>query len=465
MKRIPSLFLAASSLFSLAAVAYAATRPHYGETLVMETSARIASLDPAKLPVDPASRALAERILFLIGDRLVRLDDRGNASPSLAAKIIGNGQNQDWSFPLEANVKFSDGHPLTAGQVIKSLSAVHTDWQISAAQDGVRIVLPQPAPEFLLTLGLAENSILRKDERGLPVGTGPFQITEFSASEIDLAATENGWRSRPYLDKVRVLMGRTHRDQWIDFQLGRADLVELSPSEERRARENKTRLWCASPEEVVALVFQRSSAAAQEFRVRQALAAAVNRVALHDVLLQKLGEETTMLLPEWLSGFPELAGANSSPAKTTPTGSSGPFPPLTLSYESSDSLLRSFAGRIAVDARAAGLVLRLRPQLAEEQPVGDIRLVRERISSLDPARALMQMIADLNLSGVIPVPVDDSPTGFYDAERSLGDTDWAIPLVDPPDCYAVGTRVRQWDPSAVLLSGGWRLENVWKEPD
>jgi ABC-type transport system substrate-binding protein len=467
MRRTPSLFLAAISLALLAVVvAAAATRPRYGGTLVIETGARITSLDPAHLPVDSAGRALAEKILFLIGDRLFQFKSNGRESLSLAADSRGDDDHPVWEFPLEDNVKFSEGQPLTAADVAHSLAALHPDWQITAPGGDLKIVLPRPMPNFRLELGLAENSILRRDDKGLPIGTGPFHITEFTPNEITLAATENGWQPRPFLDGIKILMGRAPRDQWIDFQLGRADLVELAPDQVRSAQAANAHLWFSNATDVISLVFRRSSIPAQDLRVRQALAAGVNRSALYDVLLQKVGSETRMLLPEWLSGFPDSPGPiKSSVVAPPPAPGSGPLPPLTLGFDSSDPLLASFAARIAVDARSAGLVVHLAPQSAGAPPAGDVFLVRQRIPSLDPARALEAMVANLDLTGVSTFPIVDFPAYLYDAERSLNYTGWVIPLVNLPEIYAVGPHVKNWDPAAVPLAGGWRLADVWKEPE
>lgn len=469
MRRIPSLFLAAASLLGLTALAVAATRPHYGGTLVVETSARIASLDPAHLPIDPARRILADKILFLIGDRLIRVDGRGARHFSLATgttgEVNGNLGNRDWTFELRSGVKFSDGAPLTTADVVHALGAAHPDWKIANSDAGVQITLPQPMTHFWLELGLTENSILRRDDKGLPVGTGPFRITEFTANEITLAATEDGWRPPPFLDGVKILMGRSLREQWIDFQLGRADVVEISPSEVRRARSMDTRLWWSEPEQVIALAFLRGSRPAQDSHVRQALAAAVNRPALADVLLQKVGQQTEFLLPEWLSGFPVLNWPAASSVKAPSASSSKPLAPLVLSFDSTDSLLRGFAERIAVDARAGGVVLHLRPQSPDSAPSGDVRLVRVWVPSLDPARAFREMVSTLDLADASTAAVVEDPAQIYQAEQSLAEADWLIPLVDLPEGYAIGPRVRDWQPCTVIMACGWQLQRVWKEPE
>jgi peptide/nickel transport system substrate-binding protein len=457
MRRIPLLLLAAVSLLT-GWHATAATRPRYGGTLIVETGARLAALDPAKLPADLAGRALAEKLFFLVGDRLDRLDTLGRPHPSLATAWRMGGRGRVWSFTLRKDVKFQDGRPLTEQDVMASLAPLHPGWRLRVRAGRLEIVLPQPDPDLLLQLALAENSILHTGANGLVIGTGPFRLAQFTSDRVILAANDADWRGRPFLDGVQVLLGRAPREQWIDLELGRADVVEVPPDGVRRAQEGHVRLWTSRPQEMVALAFEPDRAEAGNDSVRQALAAAVNRAALHNVLLQKQGVVANAILPEWLSGYAFLFSAAVAPP--APAGNS---PPLTLAYDGSDALLKSFAGRIAVDARAAGIEIRLQPQAAGAAPA-DVQLVRERIESLVPRVALEKLVAAMGLSKEITMPDDDSPAALYAAERSLISEHWVIPLVDLPEIYGLGPHVEDWMPPEVTLAGGWRLGDVWKEP-
>jgi peptide/nickel transport system substrate-binding protein len=459
MRHTRSLFLAAISLLACAS-AGAATRPRYGGTLRIETGARLASLDPAKLPSDAGGLALAGKLFFLVGDRLVGIDQRGRVRPSLATHWQAARGDRDWTFDLREGVKFQDGAPLVARDVVAALAAVHPDWRLHAEGMQVRIDLPRPTPDLPLDLALAVNSILRVGQNGLLVGTGPFRVTEFTANHITLAANAEDWQGRPFLDGVEILTGRALREQWIDLELGRADVIEMSPDQVHRATDSHVQLWSSQPEEVVALVFAPGRSAAENASVRQALAAGVNRAALRDVLLQKQGEVAQSILPEWLTGYAFLFAP---PAAPPPAPAAGALPPLSLAYDASDPILTSFAGRIALDARTVGIQLKLVPPAAGAPPA-DVRLVRERIQSLDPAEALRQIVSALGLTNQVTLPASGQPEQLFAAEQSLVQSHWVIPLVDLPEIYGLSSRVEDWTPPTVSLAGGWGLENVWKEP-
>ncbi len=465
MRRTPFLFLAVVSLLACGH-ASAATRPRYGGTLRIETRASLAALDPASLPSGPGGRALAGKLFFLVGDRLVRIDRHGHVRPSLATAWRSAAGYKIWTFDLRRGVKFQDGKPLLARDVVVALSARHPHWQLRAVGMRVSIRLPQPEPNLLLTLALAEDSILRTGPDGMVIGTGPFRVTKFTPQQVTLTANNGDWRGRPFLNGVEILMGRPLREQWIDLELGRADVIELSPDRVVRATENGVQVWTSKPDELVALEFERGQPAAQNAALRQALAGTVSRAALRNVLLQKQGQVAKSILPGWLSGYAFLFSRPSAVTQAaTAAAPPGGWPQLSLAYDANDPLLASFAARISVDARAVGIRLNLQPQVPGTTASADVRLIRQPIESLDPAVALRQIVAALGLQQLVSVPAGGNPVKLYDVEQSLVSTHWVIPLVDLPEIYGLGSEVKDWMPPSVTLAGGWRLAEVWKERD
>jgi hypothetical protein len=279
--------------------------------------------------------------------------------------------------------------------------------------------------------------------RGIPDLTPGFNITRWEAGRrASFEASENAPGGRPFIDGVEVTMGRALRDQSIDLELGKADLVELGPGELRRQVLGR-QVWSSSPIRVLALVF---SPKVDDARVREALALAVDRSAIQTVLLQRQGEISGALLPQWLSGyafvFPtatDLPRARSLAAGARPLG-----------LQVDDPALRPIADRIALNARDAGLNVTVGGK--------DVRLAELRIGSQDPGRALIAIAAALGL----PEPGrTDTPEALYLAERALLDGFRVIPLIHLPDVYGAAQRVRS-GPGVTPL-GEWRFENLWLE--
>jgi peptide/nickel transport system substrate-binding protein len=114
-------FLAGASIAILAAslpAGASAETPVKGGTLVMARPADIFTFDPYNTQDDPS--IFTELTVY---DRLVRLSEDGKGvDPELAEKwtVAPDGMSAD--FTLRDGVKFSDGSPLTADDVVFSLT-------------------------------------------------------------------------------------------------------------------------------------------------------------------------------------------------------------------------------------------------------------------------------------------------------------------------------------------------------
>jgi hypothetical protein len=281
--------------------------------------------------------------------------------------------------------------------------------------------------------------------------TQGFTIVRWEAGRRAVyEADENAPGGRPYLDGVDVTLGRGLRDQSNDLDLGRADVVEMGPAELRRMPAGR-KIWVSSPVRVLALVF---AARFDDARIREALALAVDRSAIHGVLLQRQGEISGALVPQWISGYAFLfpVAADLRRAGALAAGAR----PITLGV--SYPAMRAIAERIALNARDAGLrVSLLGPPIAQPDSA-DVRLVEVRVASADPWRALAGLAASLGL----PEPARcDSPEQCYAAERVLLEGFRVIPLIHLPDVYGVAPAVK--GPSGVTPLGEWRFENLWLE--
>jgi peptide/nickel transport system substrate-binding protein len=419
MRRTASLLLAIVSLLP------AATRPHYGGTLRMKL--RFASLEPSA----------EDNLTPLVFDRLVTFSDSAQPQPALAIAWRHDADFKRWEFQIRSGVKYHDGSPLTAATLAADIEGM------SAQGDSLVFRSQQPAPNLLHIL--ASSSTFKRAADGAVVGTGPFRITAGGAAHrIVLTANEDYWAGRPYLDAIEIETGRTLRDQALDFDLNKADVVELGFTEARRAMQNGKRVWTSPPVSLLALRFAASS----DERVREAVALSIDRSTIHNVLLQKQGSPAAGILPQWLSGYAFLfsSARDLDRARQLARGAA----PVTLAYDPADATARLIAERIAVNAREAGLVVR---PAADGPSAPSARLIRARINSPDPGRAL---------GSVSPGTTAASPEAAYAAELALLQDYRVVPLFHLPEIYGLGPRVRAWAPSRW---GGWKLDNVWLTAD
>lgn len=281
------------------------------------------------------------------------------------------------------------------------------------------------------------------------LGAG-FTIARWETGRLAVyEADENAVGGRPFLGGVEILLGRAPRDQASDLELGKADVVELGPNELRRQPAGR-RVWSSSPVRVLALVF---ASRFEDARVREALGLAVDRSAIHNVLLQRQGEISGALLPQWLSGYAFLfpATADLGRARQLAPGAR----PITLGI--ANASVRPIAERIALNARDAGLKVSVTAQTS----AADVSLVELRIAA-DPAKALAQIAEALGLPAPPRAPSEtESPEQNYAAERALLDGFRIIPLIHLPDVYGVGPRVKGGP--GITPTGEWRFEKLWLE--
>jgi peptide/nickel transport system substrate-binding protein len=445
MKRIAFLLLA---LISAAYVATAATRPHYGGTLrvVMQSAPATLELPGVNAPTDYWDMT---RVLSLVGDNLVKIDAEDRPQPALALAWQHDSAARHWQFTLRHGVKFHDGSPATATAIAQILGALHADWDVHAAADSLIIDTDSPIPSLLAELALPRNLIVTRNASGVPVGTGPFRVVEFQPGKsLKLAASEDSWAGRPFLDAIEIEFGKSLRDQALALDLGRADVIESAPQTATAAPRSRTASSLSM--ELMALVFTTNSKA-PDVHLRQALALSIDRKPIQSVLLKGAGEPAACILPNWMTGYSAAFATqvNVQRAKTLLADSHQPA--LTLSYDPRDPQAQLIAERIALNAREAGITVQVSLSGAD-----DIRLVR--IALPNPDLALREMARQLALPQ--PVLHGNRVEDLYQAERALLDGDAVIPLFHLPVASAAGARVHGWAPDQL---GAWNLADIWLE--
>ncbi|HVB07844.1 MAG TPA: ABC transporter substrate-binding protein [Candidatus Acidoferrales bacterium] len=480
MKRIASRYLAAASflaaLIVFAMAASGARRPRYGGTLNIDLQGRVTSLDPTRKQATVADGTVQEHLLELIADRLVALDRFGRPQPSLAISWRHNDKFTRWKFQLRPNVRFWNATPLTPDAVVASLQAISPSWRVSAANDSVIVESDSPLPNLLYVLAEARNSILLRESGGDIVGTGPFRLVSWETRRHAMfAANDDYWGRRPFADTIDVQMGRTVRERMIDLDLGKTDIADVAPDRARIDAAHGIRISASDPDELLALVFARSSARTKDIRIRQALSLAIDRASLVDFVLQKEGEPAGALLPQWSSGYEFLFSTTADTATARQLASQIPLrPALKLGYDFGDPIERMIAERIVVNAQAAGISIFARPIVdnttnssangAANAAEYDARILRVPMASPAPGvalEALLQTLAPLaDLDTSLAAPLEDSTNSerMYARECAVVGTYEIIPLVHVPEVVGLSARVRDWVPARW---GAWRLADVW----
>ena len=473
--------------------------PQYGGTLRVELRAAAVSLDPREWKAGASDSATDEKMGALVYDRLVALDNYGRFQPQLAAEWTHDAAFKRWQFTLRANVKFSDGTALSNGDVVASLQPLLPDGQqISASGNNVVIQSSSAMPDLLEELASGRFFVYRVQPDGTLMGTGPFFVAETSSanrgpsnsataagesnltasspsvnkiSHLRFRANEETWSGRPFLDAIDVTLGVPSLRQLFDLQLGKADLVELSPELVRRATQDNQRVWSSAVVTFYGLRFDETAPAAANANLREALSLSLDRQTMANVLLQKQAEPASALLPQWLSGYAFLftMETNIERAKEIraklPAKLAAGTEPLRLRVDATGDLAKLLGERVAVNARQSGILVQVvnravsHATTTASDPAAGIHLFSWHYSSLSPRVELESMVSTLNFgSSNEAAMASTDPELLYAREKKLLEERHILPLVALSEYVGLGQRVRDWMPARW---GEWHLADVW----
>ena len=461
MRRILFRLIAANAI--LGVLACAATRPEYGGTLRIEVSSTVTSIAPADAAHAPDGTTGA--ISRLVFETLVVLDGSATPRPALAVDWQHDVTEKKWQFQLRPGVRFHNGDPLTAITVAESLrkGGIESIARVAATGDTVFFEADAPLPKLPAILSQIQFAIA-ENPGGEFVGTGPFKpMAKMDAQTISLLANEEYWGGRPYLDGIEFDLQRPLRQQMVDAELGKTDATELDLEQVRRAEQDNLNVVHSQPTTLLALIFDPGRAAARTESMRQAVGLSIDRSSIWNVLLDKQGEPSATLLPQWINGYSFLfsTAGDVQAARALQVKS----PALILEYDFADPVTKAVAERIAVNAREAGITI---------QPVGevlhgangraDMYVLKLPIASADPALAMKQLLDEISTFNPA-LKFDEtqlaqtaSPEKLYAFERAILAEGTIVPLAHLPQLYGLSARVHDWlQPAA----GGWRLANVW----
>jgi ABC-type transport system substrate-binding protein len=476
--------------------------------LVVELHEPVVVLDPVKWKAGSVENAASMQLAATVFDRLLTLDRFGRFQPGLAAEWSHDAGWRRWQFTLRAGVLFSDGSALTAADIAGALQEL-LPGKPAVTAAGTRVVVQFLAqvPDLLEQLASGRYFIYRRNADGTLLGTGAFLVAEFTpaaggttTARYKLMSNEHCWAGRPFVDGMEVSVGVPVLRQLFDLQLGKADVVEISPELVRRAGQENLRVWSSAPVLLYALQLSGDAgdkepidavrAESDKSGVGEALSLALDRETMANVLLQKQAATAASFLPQWLSGYAFVFGMENNVARAkelssallaapgAPHAMSAPgaaTQPLRLRVDAGGDLAKLIAERVAINARQAGIAVQVQIRVAGRDvgrdaapsggansgraaEVAGLRLVAWRYSSLSERAELDAMVSALQLEPTSEEKVFADAEQLYARERRLVGEHNLIPLVVMPEYIGLGAAVRDWMPERW---GEWHLADVW----
>ncbi|WP_442595378.1 ABC transporter substrate-binding protein [Parapusillimonas sp. JC17] len=347
------------------------------------------SMDPQFHSLTPNTQ-LSETIF----DPLVRTDGNANPVPSLAESWTADGNV--WTFKLRQNVKFSDGSPFTADDVLFTYDRVpkvpnspssyalylSTVDKVEALDPHtVKITTKGPSPVLLANLSMVP--IMSKKAASGPapegkttvelnrgdglVGTGPYKFVSWKrGAEIVLDRNEHYWGDKPDWNKVTYRPITNSAARVAALLAGDVDVIEDPPTDDLPKLKKDKNLYIQETPSVRVIYLALNQGKEPppgmegtdgknpltDRRVREALSLAIDRKAIVERVMDGVGLPAANLLAYPAFGTSEkhskVAAADAEKAKKLLAEAGYPNG-FTLSLGSPD-------GRYTNDKRIAQVV-------------------------------------------------------------------------------------------------------------
>ena len=330
---MPSLALVACCLLAAPAVAQKS-----GGVLRTTISANPSSMsiheEASITTVMPAMGIFNNLVLF---DPAVPRNSMDAIVPDLAESHAWDATGTRLTFKLRDGVKWHDGRPFTAKDVVctwSRLTGKEPDYfrktprkiwfenlkEVTANGDleaTFHLGRPQPALLAMLASGMSPVypcHVSAKDMRQAPVGTGPFKFVEFKSNDVvKLARNPDYWRKdRPYLDGVSFTIMPNRSTRVLGLIAGEFDLtstgditVPLMSDIEARAPQVVCKL---APTNVsVNVLVNQSRPPFDNPALRKAMALGVDRQSFITILANGKSDISGAMMaqPEGLWGMPK----------------------------------------------------------------------------------------------------------------------------------------------------------------
>jgi ABC-type transport system substrate-binding protein len=294
------------------------------------------SLDPALSTDVPTGRAVG-----YIFDGLTRFDPNAKVEPALAERWDVTPDGLTYTFHLRSGVRFHDGSPFSAQNVLASWQrALDPATKSGAAQflfpiKGARefnagkatsvsgitvrddstlvVVLAEPLAIFIKMIAMPVAAIVPSADRlpanfgEHPIGTGPWKLVEWkhddyllfskNASYFDGAAKADTLRARVIAEPSTAV---------AEYESGNVDILQIPASEasDWEADESRKPMLMSTPAlELVYVGINTTRGPLTDVRVRQAINYAIDINRIIERLISGRGTRAAGVVPPALAGY------------------------------------------------------------------------------------------------------------------------------------------------------------------
>jgi peptide/nickel transport system substrate-binding protein len=272
----------------------------------------------SKINLDPINQPSSQSSMYVDAthDRLLNKNNNFEVSPQLATRYTSNKTGTVWTFYLRHGVRFQNGKPFTAADVVytfgrilnpKSDSEALSAFSAFLSPSAIKAINPyevqfttkHPVGQFpvLITTKdtwIVENGATNAQIASQGMGTGPFIAVNFqpSASTFEFKRNPNYWQpGLPKAPCLRFTVVQEAASANAAIETGQVDLLQSADlSTVNTLKSNSAiKLLATPPATSITLSMKVNKAPYNNNLVRQALKDVVNRQQMLQVALYGYG--------------------------------------------------------------------------------------------------------------------------------------------------------------------------------
>jgi len=294
--------------------------PAHGDTFIQSSISDIAGLIP-NITSDSASHEVGG----LVYDGLIRTDRNLDWTGQLAESWTFSRDCMALTFKLRQNVRWHDGQPFTAADVLftyrtmihpKTPTAYKDDFLVVKDAEVLdpytfRVTYSRPharalqswgtsmLPKHLLERYVADGKLKESPQNSQPIGTGPYRFKEWKSGEkIVLVANPDYYEGRPYIGRIVYRIIPSQGTIFLELKARGVDLASLTALQYVRQTEYPAfrkayRKYRYPSSGYTYFGFNLKDPRFADRRVRQAFAHAINKQELIDGVVLGMARDAT----------------------------------------------------------------------------------------------------------------------------------------------------------------------------
>ncbi len=261
----------------------------------------------------------------IIGAALVKVGLDGSAAPDLAASWTSSADATTWTFTLKPGLKFSDGTPLTADDVVfsyetvlknpKSLQGVYVSAVASVVAKGPgTAVFTMKSPNATWPRVATNLPIVPRAEYNpttfatKPIGAGPYTVVSFNGTDtMKVAANPHYYAGPRAIAEATVQYVPDETTRLNGLQSGQFDAAVLTGNNVDVAKSAGLASESVTGSKVIYLGYDSGSGPMANEKLRQAISYGIDRSALVKSIMLGYGEPVDQMISSTTFGYDKNA--------------------------------------------------------------------------------------------------------------------------------------------------------------